>query len=313
MALSSDVRVEGERGWKKNKDCYYSFFFQNAAGALGVLGIPVRASEKQYKVCNGHLLSREGPAHSCARGSLFKLRRLSMSSSPTSMSSSPTSTSSSSFVPGSPAGSNEDDLTPENSEEEAEAALSTSAVIIVHLTKDNQVMKIAADIADLQRVVVQRNTITLCGLRKQVRAPAGRYVCDIAEDEEEEEEEEEDEGKKEEVWCKVRDELSNVAGVSKAWKTELVSVESTAQLRQALGDSECIPSEALMAGAAAALARERNSAQNDSVDFDDEAACAVLDLPENTSLSAARTHDGRSPASRRGTIQGDRLRHASAP
>ena len=34
---------------EKDKDCLYDFFFQGAAGALGVPGIPVRASEFAYK------------------------------------------------------------------------------------------------------------------------------------------------------------------------------------------------------------------------------------------------------------------------
>ena len=52
LALSSNVRFEVEReGWKKTKTVL-QLFFQDAAGALGVLGIPVGASYA-YKVYNG--------------------------------------------------------------------------------------------------------------------------------------------------------------------------------------------------------------------------------------------------------------------
>ena len=59
LVLSSDVRFEVRERLKKNKELFLQLFFQDAAGALGFLGIPVRASKYAYKVYNGPELLSE--------------------------------------------------------------------------------------------------------------------------------------------------------------------------------------------------------------------------------------------------------------
>ena len=45
------MRFEVRERLKKNKELFLQLFFQDAAGALGFLGIPVRASKYAYTKC----------------------------------------------------------------------------------------------------------------------------------------------------------------------------------------------------------------------------------------------------------------------
>ena len=49
LVFASNVRVEGERERAEKQRLFFTVFLQEAAGALGVLGLPGRASKYAYK------------------------------------------------------------------------------------------------------------------------------------------------------------------------------------------------------------------------------------------------------------------------